>query len=94
MRPVLKILFFPITLLLSIIVLFSRFVCDLSGRLLAVVSFVVFVISVLALLLLKDPKSALTAAIIAFVISPYGVTKLLEWLVDKLDGLNCAIKSI
>ncbi|WP_019849291.1 CD1845 family protein [Desulfitobacterium sp. PCE1] len=38
--------------------------------------------------------TALTTAAVAFLISPYGIPKLAEWFIDRLDDLNCAIKSI
>nr|WP_242835415.1 CD1845 family protein [Desulfitobacterium sp. PCE1] len=36
----------------------------------------------------------MTTAAVAFLISPYGIPKLAEWFIDRLDDLNCAIKSI
>jgi hypothetical protein len=31
---------------------------------------------------------------LAFIISPFGLPKLADWLLDRLDGLNMAIRSI
>lgn len=94
MRLLFKIILFPITLVLSIVIAACRFVCDCSGALLGVISVLIFTLALLTLILLKDPTGALSAAIIAFVISPYGIPKLAEWFVDRLDDLNYAIKSI
>ena len=94
MRLLLKIILFPITLALTIISFFFRFITELSGALLGIVSGVVFAIALGSLIFLKNPVGALNAAIIAFIISPYGIPKLAEWLLDRLDDLNFAIKSI
>lgn len=94
MRLLIKVLLFPVTLLLSIAVALCRFICDLSGALLAVAAVILFTLAAGTLILLKDPPGALTAAIFAFVISPYGIPKLAEWFIDRLDDLNYAIKSI
>lgn len=59
MRMLLKILLFPVILVLSIAVATSRFLCDFSGALLSILSAIIFLIAVLALLILKDPLAAL-----------------------------------
>ena len=94
MRLLLKVLLFPITLSLSIVIAFGRFISELSSALLAIAAVVVFAIALGTLILLKDPAGALVTCIGAFVISPYGLPKLAEWLIDRLEDLNFAIKSI
>ena len=94
MRFLFKIVLFPITMVLSIVVGVCRFVCGFSGAVLGVISILLLTLALLTLILLKEPGGALTTAIIAFVVSPYGIPKLAEWLVDRLEDLNFAIKSI
>lgn len=94
MRLLMKILLFPITLALSIVVGVCRFVCDCSGAPLGVIATLLFTMAALTLILLRDSGAALTTAATAFLISPYGIPKLAEWFIDRLDDLNCAIKSI
>lgn len=94
MRIVLKILLFPATLALSIIIVLFRFLCDFSGALLTIVSLVIFTLALLTLILLRDPAGALTAAIAAFLISPYGIPAAASWLLNRLNDLNYAIKSL
>ncbi len=94
MRLLFKIVLFPITLALSIAVGICRFVCDCSGAVLGVIATLLFALALLTLILLKEPGGALTTAVIAFLISPYGIPKLAEWCIDRLDDLNLAIKSI
>lgn len=73
MRILLKIILFPITLCLTVLLLFLRFVCAFSGALLSILSFIVFCIAVGTLVLLREPMSALHISIMAFVISPVGL---------------------
>ena len=94
MRILFKIILFPITLVLSIVVGVCRFVCGFSGAVLGVISTLLLTLALLTLILLKELGGALTTAIIAFVVSPYGIPKLAEWLIDRLEDLNFAIKSI
>ena len=94
MRLLFKVVLFPITLALSIVVGIFRFVCDCSGAVLGVIASLLFTLALLTLILLKEPSRALTTAVIAFVVSPYGIPKLTEWCIDRLDDLNLAIKSI
>lgn len=94
MRLLLKVLLFPITIVLSVFITFARFISELSGALLAIAAVIVFVLALGTLILLKDPQGALVTCIIAFVISPYGIPKLAEWLIDRLDDLNNIIRAI
>jgi len=94
MRLIFKIVLFPITLALSILVGACRFVCDCSGAVLGAISTLLLTLALLTMILLKEPGGALTTAIIAFVVSPYGIPKLAEWFVDRLEDLNNAIQSI
>lgn len=94
MRIVLKILLFPVTLVLGLVVAIARFVCHFSGALLSIAAGIVFTIAVLALILLGDARAAISAGVLAFAISPFGLPMLAEWLVDRLDDLNVLVKSI
>lgn len=94
MRILFRILLFPVALLLSIITVILRFVSCFSGALLSILSAFLFIVALLTLILLKQPGGALTALIFAFAVSPFGVPLLMEGLVNILDGVNGAIKSI
>jgi hypothetical protein len=101
MRMFFKILLFPITLVLSLIVNVSCFVVGAIGGLLSIVSFILFAGS-LAMLIIAifgitgvyfwQPAAIVMA--IAFIISPYGLPKLAAWFVCKVDDLNDLIKAI
>lgn len=94
MRIILKILLFPVTLVLTILILVCRFLCNFSSAILGIVSIVLFLLGLGIVIILQDPPGSLTAFIIAFLISPYGIPKFADWLIDRLDDLNYAIKSI
>ena len=94
MRIILRIVLFPVTLVLTIFILVCRFLCAFSGVVLGIISFVFFLLAIGCLIFLADPKGALTGGIIAYVISPFGIPLFAEWLIDRLDDLNYAIKSI
>lgn len=94
MRCCLKIALSPITLLLSLAVAVGRFLCICSGALLSVVSLLLFTLALLSLVLTQNVGSALLAGAAAFLVSPYGLPRLAEWLCDRLDDLNFTIKSI
>lgn len=94
MRLLFKVLLFPVTLALSLVIGVCRFVCDCFGAVMSVIATLMFVLAALTLILLKDSGGALTTAAIAFVLSPYGLPKLAEWFLDRLDDVNHALRSI
>ena len=94
MRLIFKILLFPVTLALTIIVLVCRFLCDFSTIVLSIISGLIFLLGLGTMILLKEPADGFGILILAYVISPYGLPLLASWLVERLDDLNCLIKSI
>jgi len=97
MRIILKILLFPLTLALSLFVAICRFVCCMSGALLSVLSSIMFTIALLALLIpsINMPfQTSIIVWIVAFLISPFGIPMFADWLLDKLEDLNFAIRAI
>ena len=94
MRIFARILFFPVVVVLTILVAVCRFICSFSGAVLMVLASLLFIAGLAVLVLLRDPRSSVTAFVFAFLISPYGIPLLLNRLVDKLDDLNVAIKGI
>lgn len=94
MRILAKILLFPVVVALTILVAVCRFICSFSGAVLMVLASLLFIAGLAVLVLLRDPRSSVTAFVFAFLISPYGIPLFLNWLVDKLDDLNYAIKGI
>lgn len=94
MRILLKILLFPVTLSLSIILLVCQFLCVFSSMLLSVLAFLLFVLALAIMVLLGEVGEGLKTLLAAYLISPYGVPMFAAWLVDAVDGLNQRLKSI
>ena len=97
MRILLKILLFPVSLILSLFIAICRFICCFSGAVLSVISSIMFLIALAALIIptIETPfQTTIIVWVVAFLISPFGIPKFADWLLDKLDDLNFAIKSI
>lgn len=75
MRWIIKIILFPIILLLSMLISFLKFIIGVSEMILGILSFLV-VLGSIAALVQKDITTFIQALIIAFLISPYGLPKI------------------
>ncbi len=94
MRILLKILLFPITLILSALILFSDFICLFSTAVLSILSFVVFMTALGTIFLLRETSEGIRIIVLAYLISPYGIPMFASWLIAKIEGLNDMLKSI
>jgi hypothetical protein len=106
MRIFFKVLLFPLSLLLSIVVGVAGFLVERCAVILNIVSGIVFIAALAGYsqYLFGWPvgdagnmptlQLAIFATVFAFLLSPYGLPTLAMWLVGKLDDLNGAIKSI
>lgn len=94
MRILLKILLFPITLALSIIVLVCQFLCVFSSVLLSILAFLFFVLGLAIMVLIGEVGEGLKALLVAYLISPYGLPMLAAWLIGAADGINERLKAI
>ena len=106
MRIFFKILLFPLSLLLSIFVAISAFLIGRLAVILNIFSGFMFLgaLAAYAQYFFGWPvgtagnaptlQLAIFATVFAFLLSPGGLPTFTAWLIDKLDDLNCAIKSI
>ena len=106
MRILIKILLFPFSILLTIIVTVSMLAVERFAGILNVLSGIMFIAAVVgyAQYLFGWPvgaagnaptlQLAVIGTVIAFILSPYGLPTLVAWLLGKLDNLNSEIKSI
>ena len=94
MRILLKILLFPITLALSIIVLVCEFLCVFSTMLLSILAFLMFVLALAIMILLGEVGEGLKALLAAYLISPYGIPMFAAWLIGTVGGINERLKAI
>ena len=94
MRLVLKILLFPVVMVLTILVAICRFLCAFSTVLLSIIAFILFVLALATMILLHDMSNGLKVLTLAWLISPFGIPLFTSWLVGKVDDLNCRLKAV
>ena len=90
---ILKIILFPIILLLSILISFLKFIISVSGMILGILSFLV-VLGSLAALIQKDATTFIQALVIAFLMSPYGLPKIALWVTAYIEFARDALWQI
>ena len=93
MRILLKILLFPITLVLSILVLVLQFITSFSSAFMTILALFFFAGGFVLLTLQSDWKGFLALLVVAFLLSPYGLTRLAYVIVEKLAYFNAYLKS-
>jgi len=100
MRILFKVILFPISLILTLVVNVSAFLVGGIGNILKIISGLLFLGTVLmgGFAIFKSDiftwQPVIVLGIVSFLISPYGLPKLAEWLVVKLNDLNDLIKAI
>ena len=106
LRIFFRILLFPLSLILTIVVALSMFIVGRCAVILNIFSGIMFLgaLAGYARYLFGWPMGtagepatlqfAIFATVFSFILSPYGLPRIAMWLVEKLDDLNCAIKSI
>ena len=94
MRLILKVLLFPVVMVLTIFVAICRFLCTFSAVLLSIIAFIIFALALATMLFLHDMSNGLKVLVLAWLISPFGIPLLASWLVEKVDDLNCMMKAI
>jgi len=94
MRIILKILLFPVVVLLTVVVAMCRFLCTFSTMLLSILAMVMFLLSLGTMIILNDVPGGLKAMLLAYLVSPFGIPLFASWLVEKVDDFNYLLKSI
>ncbi|HEP2770448.1 CD1845 family protein [Enterococcus faecalis] len=93
MRWIIKIILFPISLVLSILTAFLTFLLGIGTALLyLLMMFCIF--GAIASFLQKEVTIGIEALIIGFLVSPYGIPMVGAVVIAFLQGINEAIKSI
>jgi len=93
MRWIIKIIFFPISFLLSILTAFLTFLLGIGTALLyLLMMFCIF--GAIASFLQKEVTIGIEALIIGFLVSPYGVPMIGATVIEFFQGINEEIKSI
>ena len=89
---ILKILAAPFVLALTLAVAMLSFICCLSSWALSILAMIAAVCGLFACFIQHDTASGIQMLVVAFVVSPFGLPAVAEWLIGKLDDLNYSLK--
>ncbi|HFH7941767.1 TPA: CD1845 family protein [Streptococcus agalactiae] len=93
MRWIIKIILFPISLLLSILTAFLTFILGIGTTILYFLM-LMCIVAAIGSFMQKDVSLGIEALIIGFLVSPYGIPMVGATVVAFLQGINEVIKSI
>ena len=92
-RWIIKIILFPISLLLSVLTAFLTFLLGIGTALLYLLM-MSCIFGAIASFLQKEVTIGIEALIIGFLVSPYGIPMVGAAVIAFLQGINKAIKSV
>ena len=93
-RWIIKIILFPISLLLSILTAFLTFLLSVGTAILYLLMLMCVFAAIGSFFMLHDTKAAIEALILGFLLSPYGIPMIGAVIIAFIQGINEAIKSI
>ena len=93
MRWIIKIILFPISLVLSILIAFLTFLLAIGTTILYLLMLMCVVVEVVSLFQ-KDFSIGIEALVLGFLLSPYGIPMVGAAVIAFLQGINKAIKSV
>ncbi len=94
MKLIGKILALPFILALTLLVAVLSFLLSLSGWLFSLAASLLGILGILALVMDYGVAVGVPALVMAFLISPFGLPAVADWMIDKLDDLNYSLKSL
>lgn len=92
MRLIFKIFALPFLLILSLLAAVLMFLFDVAGWLLSLASGILAVIAVGLFVLQHQPVGGVAFLVLAFLLSPYGLPSIAEFLIGLLDELNYSLR--
>ena len=92
-RWIVKIILFPISLLLSILTAFLTFILGIGTTILYFLM-LMCIVAAIGSFMQKDVSLGIEALIIGFLVSPYGIPMVGATVIAFLKGINEVIKSI
>ena len=93
MRWILKIILFPISLLLSALTAFLTFLLGIGTTILYFLM-LMCIVAAIGSFMQKDISLGIEALVLGFLLSPYGIPMVGVAVIAFLQGINEAIKSI
>lgn len=94
MRILLKIVLFPVSVALSLILLPCKFICLFGTMLLSILSFTIFTVALLTMLFFREMGEGFRMMFLAYLISPYGIPLAASWLIGLFDGISERMRMI
>ena len=92
MRLIFKIFALPFLLVLSLLAAVLMFLFDVAGWFLSLASGILAVIAVGLFVLQHQPVGGVAFLVLAFLLSPYGLPAIAEFLIGILDELNYSLR--
>ena len=92
-RWIVKIILFPISLLLSILTAFLTFILGIGTTILYFLM-LMCIVAAIGSFIQKDISLGIEALVLGFLLSPYGIPMVGVAVIAFLQGINEAIKSI
>lgn len=92
MRLIFKIFALPFLLVLSLLAMVLMFLFDVAGWFLSLASGILAVIAVGLFVLQHQPVGGVAFLALAFLLSPYGLPAIAEFLIGLLDELNYSLR--
>ena len=92
MRLIFKIFALPFLLVLSLLAAVLMFLYDVAGWFLSLASGILAVIAVGLFVLQHQPVGGVAFLALAFLLSPYGLPTIAEFLIGLLDELNYSLR--
>ena len=93
MRWIIKIILFPISLLLSILTAFMTFILGIGTTILYFLM-LMCIVAAIGSFMQKDVSLGIEALVLGFLLSPYGIPMIGVAVIAFLQEINEAIKSI
>lgn len=87
-----KILLAPIRIFLTVTIAIFKFLLSISSTILAIISFVVFMVSIF-FFLDGEKTDGIYALVFAWIISPWGLPMIVTWLLSRLIIFRDWLKS-
>ena len=92
MRLIFKIFALPFLLVLSLLAAVLMFLYDVAGWFLSLASGILAVIAVGLFVLQHQPVGGVAFLVLAFLLSPYGLPAVAEFLIGLLDELTYSLR--
>ena len=94
MKFLLKIILFPVTIILTVFVGICRLLNQLSNMVFMLAALLILLIGLATILLAHDMSNGLMLIAIAFLISPFGLPLIVTFLIEVLGLFKDMIKAI